>query len=179
MINATVEKMLTNDVIDHLVVRILEIQDSDEAADPAAAYRKRLEANKKKQKNILSAIEEGAGKGLAKRLAELEAEEEEIDLEIQRLELKAPKLTEGVIRSWLNSFREGDVSDPDFRQKLVDTFIARIDVWNDHVIIYFNMQEKAASKCSSTARLVDLSEWYSNTNEPLIIPPFIIIYAAL
>jgi hypothetical protein len=113
-------------------------------------------------------------------LAELEAEEEEIDLEIQRLELKAPKLTEGVIRSWLNSFREGDVSDPDFRQKLVDTFIARIDVWNDHVIIYFNMQEKtAASKCSSTARLVDLSEWYSNTDEPLIIPPFIIIYAAL
>ncbi len=90
------------------------------------------------------------------RLAELEAEEEEIELEIQRLELKAPKLTEGVIRSWLNSFREGDVSDPDFRQKLVDTFIARIDVWNDLVIIYFNMQEKtAASKCSSTARLVD------------------------
>ena len=27
--------------------------------------------------------------------------------------------------------------------------------------------------------LLDLSEWYSNTNEPLIIPPFIIIYAAL
>jgi len=180
VIDATVEKMLTGEVIDQLVVRILEIQEHDEAADPAAAYRKRLEANKKKQKNIITAIEEGAGKGLAKRLAELEAEEEEIDLEIQRLELKAPKLTEGVIRSWLNSFREGDVSDPDFRQKLVDTFIARIDVWNDHAIIYYNMQEKtAASKCSSTARLVDLSSWYSNTSIPLILPPFIIIYIDL
>lgn len=180
VVDATVEKMLTSEVIDQLVVRILEIQEHDEAADPAAAYRKRLEANKKKQKNIIAAIEEGASKGLAKRLAELEAEEEEIDLEIHRLELKAPKLTEGVIRSWLNSFREGDVSDPDFRQKLVDTFIARIDVWNDHAIIYYNMQEKtAASKCSSTARLVDLSSWYSNTSIPLISPPFIIIYIDL
>lgn len=142
VIEATVQDMLTDDMIGKLTTRILEIQEQDDAADPAAAYRKQLDSNRKKQRNILDAIEEGSGaKGLAGRLAQLEAEEEELVLEIERAEIKKPRLTEEVIRAWLRSFRDGDVNDAAFRQRLVDTFIARIEVRNDQAMIFYNIRE--------------------------------------
>lgn len=142
VIEATVQDMLTDDMIGKLTTRILEIQEQDDAADPAAAYRKQLDSNRKKQQNILDAIEEGTGaKGLAGRLAQLEAEEEELVLEIERAEIKKPRLTEEVVGAWLRSFRDGDVDDAAFRQRLVDTFIARIDVRNGQAMIFYNIKE--------------------------------------
>ena len=52
------------------------------------------------------------------------------ELEIAALELKKPRLTEKTIKAWLNSFRIGDVEDPDFQTRLLDTFVARVEVKN-------------------------------------------------
>ena len=143
VIEATVEDMLTEDMIEKLTVRILEIQEQEDALDPAAAYRKQLDSNRKRQRNILDAIEEGTGaRGLAGRLAELEAEEEELLVEIERAEMKKPRLTSEAVGAWLRSFRNGDTKDAAFRQRLVDTFIARIEVRNGQAMIFYNIQEK-------------------------------------
>ena len=142
IILATVNDMLTDEMIEKLTVRILEVQEQENADDPVVGLRRRLDSNKKRQRNLLDAIEEGGARGLVSRLAALEEEEEQLVLEIQRAEIKRPRLTHEVVEAWLRSFRVGDVTDDDFRARLVDTFIARVELRNDEALIFYNIREK-------------------------------------
>ena len=147
VIRSTVEDMLTEETIEELTDRILKIQDEDEARDPAGVLRQQLDANRKRQRNVLAAIEEGTGaRGLAARLADLEAEEADLEAELAHAEIKRPRLTRGLIQAWLYSFRDGDVTDPAFRRRLVETFVARIELKNGEAMIFYNIQEKGPSR---------------------------------
>lgn len=178
VIDATIQTMLTDETIDLLTKRVLEIQEADRAVDPATSYRRQLAQNRKKQRNLIEAIEDGMAKGLSRRLAELEKEEEELKLQIQYLELHTPKLTDEMVRWWLSSFRSGDLSDPKVRRRMIDTFVAKIEIKNDHAVVYYNMAE-STFRGSDTNQIVDLTSWYPNHAEPLLIPPFIILWIDL
>ena len=158
IILATVNDMLTDDMIEKLTVRILEVQEQENADDPVVGLRRRLDSNKKRQRNLLDAIEEGGARGLVSRLAALEEEEEQLVLEIQRAEIKRPRLTREVVEAWLRSFRVGDVTDDDFRARLVDTFIARVELRNDEALIFYNIREKGPH-----SRVRVRPEWWSNS----------------
>lgn len=142
VIGFTVEDMLTDEMIGTLVDRIMEIQEKEQENDPVEILRKQLASNKKRQQHLLDAIEESGARGLASRLSALEQEAEELTLEIQKADIKRPRLTREVVEAWLRSFRAGDVLDDDFRRRLVDTFIARVDVRNDEALIFYNIREK-------------------------------------
>ena len=167
IILATVNDMLTDEMIEKLTVRILEVQEQENADDPVVGLRRRLDSNKKRQRNLLDAIEEGGARGLVSRLAALEEEEEQLVLEIQRAEIKRPRLTHEVVEAWLRSFRVGDVTDDDFRARLVDTFIARVELRNDEALIFYNIREKGPH-----SRVRVRPEWWSprdGTRTPKII----------
>lgn len=156
VILATVHDMLTDDMIDKLAVRVLEVQEQELADDPVAALRRRLDSVRKRQRNLLDAIEEGGARGLVSRLSALEDEEEALAIEIERAEIKRPRLTREVVEAWLRSFRDGDVTDDDSRARLIDTFVARIEVRNDVALIFYNIREKGPH---SKVRV--RSEWWS------------------
>lgn len=160
IILATVNDMLTDDMIEKLTVRILEVQEQENADDPVVGLRRRLDSNKKRQRNLLDAIEEGGARGLVSRLAALEEEEEQLVLEIQRAEIKRPRLTHEVVEAWLRSFRVGDVTDDDFRARLVDTFIARVELRNDEALIFYNIREKGPH-----SRVRVRPEWWSRVRQ--------------
>ena len=77
-------------------------------------------------------------------------------LEIERAEIKRPRLTAEVVGAWLRSFRNGDTTDADFRARLIDTFVARVEVRNDVALIFYNIREKGPH---SKVRV--RSEWWS------------------
>lgn len=77
-------------------------------------------------------------------------------LEIQRAEIKRPRLTHEVVEAWPRSFRAGDVTDEDFRARLVDTVIARVELRNDEALIFYNIREKGPH-----SRVRVRSEWWS------------------
>ena len=63
VILATVHDMLTDDMIGKLTVRVLEVQEQELADDPVNALRRRLDSVRKRQRNLLDAIEEGGARG--------------------------------------------------------------------------------------------------------------------
>lgn len=72
-----------------------------------------------------------------------------------------------VVEAWLRSFRVGDVTDDDFRARLVDTFIARVELRNDEALIFYNIREKGPH-----SRVRVRPEWWSprdGTRTPKII----------
>ena len=175
VLESTTRDMLTDDMIDKLTDKILEIQEEDEAMDPASNYRKQLDGVRKKIKNTVTAIEDGAGKSMIARLTELEQQEEELELEIARLELKKPRLTATTIKAWLNSFRVGDSSDPDFQRRLLDTFVARVEVKNGEGRVFYNVSGEG----SVTITKVDLPSWKPNTSPVVLSPGYILQYIAV
>lgn len=147
VIQATVEDMLTDETISDLTDEILRIQE-EEAEDPAEIYRKQLSSVKAKKANLVKALEEGTATAVIHRIAELEEEEKALEAKILREEIKKPRLKRETIEGWLRTFRHGDVSDPDFVGRLLDTFVLKVEVRNDCAAIYYNITDKKARSAS-------------------------------
>lgn len=168
----TIADVLTDEMVEKLTRRIMEVQRAERAGDPAEALKSQLKAAKKKQDNLITAIENGARTSLVARLNEIDAQIEALQLEIDRAELKRPIVPEALVRGWLLSFRDGDVTDPAFRRKLVSAFVADVVVGQDLVTVYYNTTQKEPSACSRTAQAPQAPDPYSNT--PAVLPDYII-----
>lgn len=185
VLKATMEDMLTDETIAALVDEILRIQDQEAEADPAAALRKQLDSNRKRQRNLLDAIEEGTGaKGLAARLADLEAEEHDLVVEIEKAELQQPRISHEDITAWLCSFRGGDIEDPEFAARLIDTFVAKVEVKNGMAAIYYNIRKGGHKKTTDRSRVrIRSVEWGSRslirTRKPFVHDGYIVLLIAV
>lgn len=184
IIRATIEDMLTDDVIEHLTKEILRIQDEELQDDPIISLRRRLDSCRKKQRNLIAAIEETRTRGLAARLATLEDEEQELLLELEKAKIKSPRLSQEDVEGWLRSFCSGDVNDIDFCKRLLETFVAKIDLTNEVAVIYYNISDKKKQKrtipvCSDTARLLDTTKSYPNPGRPFVYHGYIVLIADL
>ena len=94
--------------------------------------------------NLLNAIQQGIfTKSTKIRLEELEAAKEELEVKIANEKLAKPKLTEEQILFYLHKFRVLDMSKQSHRQRLIDTFINRIYLYDDKLVITFNHKDGA------------------------------------
>lgn len=176
--DATCKQVLTPEMIEALTEDILEVQDEQPDSVELKSLKKQLKDTQRRQKNILKALEEGTSSGAIQRLKELEDKASEISLLISKKEIQKPKLSAELVSDWLYSFREGDVTDPAFRKKLLETFVSRVDLWNDHALVYFNYTGREVPD-SITISEVDFNRWYSNPCKPLVLEGLFVIYVDL
>ena len=91
--------------------------------------------------NLLKAIEHGIFTPSTKqRLEKLEAQKEEILVNIQTAELQKPKLTREQMTAWFEQFRHGDPENRDFQKRLIDTFVNSVYVFDDKLVLTYNYQ---------------------------------------
>ena len=105
----TMSDILTDDMIEELTRRILAVQEARNGKDPAILLEKKLKGLKKRQNNIIEAIENGGGASLVSRLNDLEDEISDLELEIEKVRYRNPAIPEEIIRGWLLSFKTGNV----------------------------------------------------------------------
>ena len=167
VIRSTFEDVLTDEMIEALTKKIMELQEARRADDPAAALEAQIAALQARADNLVTAIESGGGARLVARLDEVENELE--DLQQKALEARAPKpvVPEPIVRGWLQSLQASDLKDPKARKRLVSTFVAGVTVGPDEVTIAYNAQEKGL-RCVR----VDPGKWTSRsgTRTPQHVP---------
>lgn len=74
------------------------------------------------------------------RMETLEAQKQDLTVELARLRIAAgTRLTETEVLSWLRSFRTGNPDDPAFRARLVNTFVNTVYVYEDRIVIFYNI----------------------------------------
>lgn len=168
----TIADVLTDEMVGKLTRKIMEVQEAERAGDPAEALRSQLKDAKKRQQRLIDAIENGAGTSLVERLNAVDAQIEALQLEIDRAELKRPMVPEALVRGWLLSFRDGDVTDPVFQRKLVSAFVADVVVGPEMVTVAYNTTQKEPSACSRTAQPPQTPGRYPNT--PAVVSDYII-----
>lgn len=90
--------------------------------------------------NIMKAIEQGIITSSTKsRLEELEAERDEIDALITQEELKQSILVdENDIYEYFKEFADGDVDNPRYKERLLNTFVNKVFLYDDKMVILYN-----------------------------------------
>ncbi len=132
VVQYTIEKVLTDENIELISTRAMELLEK-ESADTTylTSLQKQLKDNKRKIKNLMTAIEEGIITPTTKeRLKALEQEGIEIEGNIAREEMKKPLLTKERIQYWLYSFRSGDINDTSYQQRVIDTLVNSVWVYD-------------------------------------------------
>ena len=80
---------------------------------------------------------------MLRELEELEAAKEDLEVRIANERIAKPKLTEDHLLHFLLKFRVLDMSKQSHRQRLIDTFVNRIYLYDDKLVITFNHKDGA------------------------------------
>ena len=123
-----------------IIAKVMELQNQESTDLPI--YEKQLKETEVGITNMLNAIQMGILTSSTKeRLEALEDQRKELQARIAEERLAKPKMKEEFVRFWLLRFRKLDMTQPEQRQALVDTFINAIYLYDDKVLITFNYKE--------------------------------------
>ncbi len=132
VVETTVREVLTDERIDMIAEKAVEIIEKEAAENTVLPILKAsLSDVNKRLNNLMSAIEMGVVTATTKeRVLELEGEKADIEKRIAHEQAKKPALTKERIAFWLYSFRNGDVKDPTYQRRVIDTLVNSVYVYD-------------------------------------------------
>lgn len=143
VVDLVLEYVLRRDILESVSRAVWGLQsENDTTREELRLYEKKLLDNKNAIENVLQAIESGAPpKPLVARLQQLDDEQTVLQGEIARLKIAKPNLTEDQILFALMQFmdrREGE-TDQDYRRRIIKCFVSQVYLWDDRIVIFFNI----------------------------------------
>ena len=140
VVNETMKLVEDDASMNAIIAKVMELQNQESTDLPI--YEKQLKETEVGITNMLNAIQMGILTSSTKeRLEALEDQRKELQARIAEERLAKPKMKEEFVRFWLLRFRKLDMTQPEQRQALVDTFINSIYLYDDKVLITFNYKE--------------------------------------
>lgn len=163
VVKHTVEKALTDENIEEISTKAAALYEK-ECADTRllVSLEQSLEDTDVRLKNILDLMEQGIATASTKdRLLELEGQKQDLECKIARERRKKPALTKERIAHWLYSFRGGDIHDPDYQRKVIDTLLNSVYIYDTNdgngrrFVLSFNLSRNN----TGTLTLSDISDF--------------------
>ena len=133
VVEYTVKEVLTDGNIELIATKAMELINK-EMADTSllVGLQSQLKETNKKIKNLMSAIEQGIITPTTKeRLEELEENRRELEGQIAHEEMKKPLLSKERIMFWLVSFKSGDIRDIEYQQRVIDTLVNSVYLYDE------------------------------------------------
>lgn len=119
---------------------VLDVQARENTSLPV--LKAQLAQTEQGIQNMLNAIQQGIFTASTKqRLEELEATKERLTVSILQEELQKPHLSREQILFFLQCFRAIDTTKQEQRQRLIDSFVNAVYVYDDKIILTFNYQD--------------------------------------
>lgn len=82
-----------------------------------------------------------AHKRIYEKMEQLEAQKGALENDLVKLRIASEiRFTEAEVQAWLKRFCTGDLFDPEFRRNIIDTFINCIYLYDDRIIIFYNIK---------------------------------------
>ena len=122
--------ILDDKALDRLADVLIDYQRRENTDIPI--LKRQLEETAQGIENMLNAIQQGILTASTKaRLEQLEETKAQLEISMAQAELKKPLLSKKQILFWLQRFRGIDTSKPEHRQRLIDSFVNAIYVYDD------------------------------------------------
>ena len=140
VIESTMKMLFDDDLINRLVEKLYSLQSKENTSIPL--LMKQLEETDQRLQNILNAIEQGVLTSTTKqRLEELEEAKNQLEINILQEQIKKPLLTKEQIKFWICKFREIDITSQIGRERLIDSFVNAVYVYDDKIVLTFNYKD--------------------------------------
>lgn len=135
------DTMLTDRAIQILADAAMTYQNQSAATSEVEVLQAHLSEIKKATSNLLAAIEAGLFTAATKdRLLELESEQRAVSAQLSAVQAEADnQLSREEIIAALKLYKNGDVSDKDYQEALIDTFLVAAYIYDDDLKIIFNL----------------------------------------
>ena len=153
-------KLLTPEYIDMLARLIEERCEKERNTETFSRISKQIREIDKAVANLIKALEEGkAADIISAQIEKRQNEKSDLEAQLAIEKIQRPSLKYEQVKFFFERFTKGDASDINFRRALVDIFIARIELYDDHMIIYYNAHDGHKTTVhldeSSGVRLMD------------------------
>lgn len=173
VVRETVQHVLSPENIQLIAQRAVDILNK-EAADHSLLhdYERQLKETETAISNILRAIEAGIFTASTRdRLEELEKQKADLHLQISLEKVAKPTIDKDRIVFWLEGFVGGDVNDVEYRRRVIDTLLNRVDVYDTdddggrRLVLTYNLTSDNTSvvECSDIASSPPPQQEYPNT----------------
>jgi len=156
VIKETMRKILDDSVVEYITDLVMELQERENTDLPR--FKEQLTETEKAIYNMLNAIQQGIfNKSTKQRLDDLEAAKSELEVKILQEEMQRPLLTRDQVTFWIHRFRKLDITQADQRQRLIDSFVNAIYLYDNKIVLTFNYKEGC-----KTVELCDITEAMDN-----------------
>ena len=141
--DATVNQVLTDEAIEYISQKVFELYEKERNDNSEMeALQNNLREVQKVIDNIMNAIEQGIITDTTKqRLQEAEDRKKAILVSIAKEEIKKPVITKENIMFFLNDMRNRIYSAEDRAELIIKTFINAVYLYDDKMIITFNLRD--------------------------------------
>lgn len=105
------------------------------------------------------------------KLNALDYQKKELELDLSKLELtRKIGISRDEIRNWLNFFCQNPDKDTDFKRKIIDIFIDSIYVYDDQLLVFYNLRAKSHLSGTSVTPNLPSKKPKSSDMKALILP---------
>ena len=148
VIDAILDMLCKDGMIESIATQLVSYNQQLRQNPDLERYELQLAGVKRKIGGYLEAIEQGIITSDTKsRMLELESEKADLLFKIDKENLALPiQLDYYEVLYWFEQFKDGDATDNEFRERLIDTFVNKIVSYNDYFVIVFNIKGADGSK---------------------------------
>ena len=156
VVNYTMKAIMNDEVMERLIDTLIELQKKESTDLPL--LKKQLAETEKGINNMLNAIQAGIFTPSTKqRLDELEETKSQLEVSILQEEMHKPLLTREQIAFFIYRFRKFDVTKREQRQRLIDSFVNAVYLYEDKIILTFNYKDGSKTITLAEVEGSDLS----------------------
>ena len=144
VVDNTMKMLFDDDLISYIVDTLFELQSKESTTIPL--LQQQLSETEKGIDNMLNAIQQGVLTASTKeRLEALENTKARLEISILQEQIKKPLLTKEQMRFWICKFRNLNMSEQDDRERLIESFVNAVYVYDDKVVLTFNYKKAPLS----------------------------------
>ena len=163
VVNYTMKAIMNDEVMERLIDTLMELQKKESTDLPL--LKKQLAETEKGINNMLNAIQAGIFTPSTKqRLDELEETKSQLEVSILQEEMHKPLLTREQIAFFIYRFRKFDVTKREQRQRLIDSFVNAVYLYEDKIILTFNYKDGSKTITLADVEGSDLSSFGAAQN---------------
>ena len=160
----TCEYVLVPERIRIIAAAVVAEYEREFGADSIRALEQQIETVQRQLDRYIEAVVDlpkAARSSMFDKIQNLTDEKEALEVDLAKLRVaNKVHLTEDEIVEWLRSFCTGDLFDMEFRKRIIDTLINSVFVFDDKIIIYYNI------KGGKQVSFIDMLESYGEEGCP-------------
>ena len=142
VVKATVDLLHKDGMTRKIAEQVIIYNDEIQANPKITQYEKQLQDVEKALSNFTRAIEQGIfNDKTQERMLQLQSEKADLIWRIDGEKLDIPiKLDLDETIFWFEQFANGETQDRAYCERLIDTFVNKVILWNDKMIIVYNIK---------------------------------------